>query len=409
MKNKNYIVYTLIAVLCSFFSCSDMDDSYMEFVKDGEIIYAPKVSSVVMGPGRNRMQVSFLNLSPRVSKLRLFWNNKANQLDFPVPVNARRDTFLVMLPDMAEGEYTFSLVTFDQQGRSSVKLDTSGSVYGDNYQSTLKVRAVKATNISKGVASIDWYGAAEGSIATEVKYTDNTGVERLVYVPAGEEVTLLPKFKSGRDITYRTLFLPDVHAIDTFSTEFATKTITQVPALLDKSLFANVKLPGDRWEPHTGNSNWNLERAWDGITDNENVLFHATRTNFPATVTIDLGTLNELTSMKLWGRVAGGALFNKGNLKDFEIYGRADAPDLSDGSMTGWTKILDGHSVKPSGLPGNQTNGEDLAYAQAGQTFNFDPNAPAVRYIRIKVLDSWGPAADNYWYFTELSFWGFEQ
>jgi hypothetical protein len=182
-----------------------------------------------------------------------------------------------------------------------------------------------------------------------------------------------------------------------------------VPALLDKALFANVKLPGDRWQAHTGNTSWNIERAWDGITDNENLLFHATRTGFPATVTIDLGALNELTSMKVWGRVAGGALFNKGNLKEFEIYGRADAPDLADGSMTGWTKILTGSSSKPSGLPLGQTTAADLAYAQAGENYTFNADAPAVRYIRVNVLDSWGPPADNYWYFTELSFWGFEQ
>lgn len=407
MKNIKYIYFSLVVAVCSFFSCSKMDDTYMDFARNGEITYTKKADSVAVYPGNGRVKISFVGLGPKVSKVKVYWNHKAASLEVPVlSTDGRLD---VLVPDLAEGAYSFDIFTFDKSGNTSVPQTVTGNVYGESFQGTLRVRNIEGSNISKGVGAVDWFSSPAGAISTQVKYTDNAGVEQVVYAPASENITSLPKFKSGRSITYRTLFLPEANAIDTFYTEPASLVISQVPALLDKSLFANVKLPGDRWQAHTGNASWNIERAWDGITNNENLLFHATRTNFPATVTIDLGTLNELTSMKLWGRVAGGALFNKGNLKDFEIYGRADAPDLNDGSMTGWTKILEGHSVKPSGLPDYQTNAADLAYAQAGESFNFDPTAPPVRYIRLKVLDSWGPPADNYWFFTELSFWGFEQ
>lgn len=407
MKNIKYIYFSLAVAICSLFSCSKMDDTYMDFARNGEITYTKKADSVAVYPGKGRVKISFVGLGPKVSKVKIYWNHKTASVE--APVLSTNGSLSVVVQELAEGAYSFDIFTFDKSGNTSVPQTVTGNVYGESYQGTLRVRTIEGSNISKGVGAVDWFSSPAGAISTEIRYTDNAGVAQVVYAPAGENITSLPKFKSGRSITYRTLFLPEATSIDTFFTEPASLVITQVPALLNKALFANVKLPGDRWQAHTGNASWNIERAWDGITDNENLLFHATRTNFPATVTIDLGALNELTSMKLWGRVAGGALFNKGNLKDFEIYGRADAPDLNDGSMTGWTKILEGHSAKPSGLPDYQTNAQDLAYAQAGENYNFNADAPAVRYIRIKVLDSWGPPADNYWYFTELSFWGLEQ
>lgn len=407
MKNIKYIGAGLVLAICTFFSCSDMDDNYAEFVKEGEITYSKKVDSVAVYAGKNRVKISFVNLGPRVAKVKVFWNLKSQSVEAATaPASRNLD---VIIPDLAEGTYSFDLFTFDKSGNQSVGTTVIGNVYGEGYSNTLRERAIEGTNIAKGVGSVTWLTSPAGSIATEIKYTDNTGAAKTVYTPARESLSSLPRFKSGNSISYRTLFLPEPNAIDTFYTSALTRKIIQVPALLDRTKFANVKLPGDRWQAHTGNANWNIERAWDGITDNPGVLFHATRTGFPATVTIDLGELNELTSMKLWGRTAAADLFNKGNLKEFEIYGRAEAPVLTDGSMTGWTKIMTASSDKPSGLPVGQNTPADLAFALAGEEFLFDEDAPPVRYIRIKVLDSWGPPADNYWYFTELAFYGFEQ
>lgn len=408
MKNIRYIYYCLIVAVCAFFSCSDMDDNLQEFVKGGEINYTKRADSVAVYPGEERVKLSFVGLGSKVNKVKIYWNHKSASMEVPVTsTNGRMD---VIIPDLAEGGYSFDIYTYDKSGNISIPQTVIGNVYGGNYNSTLRVRTIKGSNVKRGVGLINWFTSPSGAISDEIKYTDNTGVDRVVYAPASEGVASLPNFESGLTITYRTLFLPEPHAIDTFYTESVSREVIRVPALLDRTKFANVKLPGDRWFAHNNNfGDWQIEKAWDGITDNPSILFHATRTGFPATVTIDLGVLNELTSMKVWGRTAAADLFNKGNLKEFEIYGRADAPDLNDGSMTGWTKIMTASSQKPSGLPIGQNTAEDLAFAKAGEEFLFDANAPAVRYIRINVLDSWGPPADNYWYFTELAFWGYEQ
>jgi hypothetical protein len=384
-----------------------MDDSYAEFVKDGEITYSKKVDSLAVYAGKNRVKISFVNLGPRVTKVKIFWNLKSQSLELPVPAANRN--LNVIIPDLAEGTYSFDVITYDNSGNVSVGTTLIGNVYGEGYSNTLRVRAVQGANVIKEMGSVSWLTAPAGALATEIKYTDIAEVAKVIYAPFNQSLTVLPNFKEGRAITYRTQFLPEPNAIDTFYTAALTRTIVQVPVRLDRTLFANVKLPNDKWQPNGGNPNWVLEKAWDGITNNDGVLFHAARTNFPATVTIDLGKLNKLTSMKVWGRTAAADLFNKGNLKEFEVYGRATAPVLTDGTMTGWTKIMTGRSAKPSGSALGTHTPADLAYAQAGEEYFFNANAPAVRYIRLNVLDSWGPPADNYWYFTELAFWGYEQ
>lgn len=408
MKNIIYIFLSSILTFCTVISCSKMDDNHTQFTKGGEITYSKKADSIVVYAGMNRVKISFVGLGPKVSKVRINWNHKSKSVE--APVASTNGTLTVIVPDLVEGAYSFDIYTIDKSGNISVPSIVTGNVYGENFANTLRVRTIEGTNINKGVASVDWFTSPLGSVSTEIKYTDNTGLPRTVYAPFNENITSLPKFKSGRSIIYRSLFLPEQNAIDTFYTSAATRQIIQVPSLLNKAKFANVKLPGDRWQAHLNNASWNIERAWDGITNNDNQLFHATRTGFPATITIDLGSLSELTSMKMWARTTGGALFNLGVISKFEIYGRATAPALNDGSMTGWKKIMDGNSVKPSGLPLGQTNDLDLAYALAGEDYQFDTDAEPVRYIRFKVLDNWGVGATTtYWYINEISILGFEQ
>lgn len=408
MKNIKYIWVGLVLAIGTVFSCTEMDDNYSEFTKSGEIIYSKKVDSVAVYPGKNRVKMSFVNLGPRVAKVKIFWNLKSQFIEAAVPATNRN--LDVIVPNLIEGTYSFDLITFDASGNQSVTTTVIGNVYGDSYANTLRGRTATATNIAKGTATVNWSVSPPGAIATEVKYVDNAGAAKVVYAPFNTNTISLAKYKSGNSFTFRTLFLPEPKAIDTFYTAPVSQQIVQLPALVDKSKFANVKIVGDHWAAHTPNGGtWNIERAWDGITGDENILFHATRkTTWPHYITIDIGTLTKLTSMKMFTRPS--AKFNLGHIKKFAIYGRADAPNLNDASLAGWTKILDGESIKPSGLPVGQTNAADLALIAAGEDSQFFPDAAPVRYIRIEVQDNWGiGATDTYWYISELNLFGFEQ
>jgi len=103
--------------------------------------------------------------------------------------------------------------------------------------------------------------------------------------------------------------------------------------------------------------------------------------------------------MKEWQ--APDRLYSQQDVKRFEVWGSNDP--AADGSWDSWTKLLTCESIKPSGLPTGQTSEEDVAYAKAGERFVFPEGTPAVRYIRIKVLETWGE--DNWSTTSELTFW----
>lgn len=108
-------------------------------------------------------------------------------------------------------------------------------------------------------------------------------------------------------------------------------------------------------------------------------------------VTIDTGVLAKMSRIVIWDYpeyYLGRSYYYIGNLKDFEIYGSA-SPN-PDGSLDGtWIKLGTYNAVKPSGLPYGQQTDEDYQTALAGFSWDFDVDAPKVRYLRIKSLKNW--------------------
>lgn len=176
------------------------------------------------------------------------------------------------------------------------------------------------------------------------------------------------------------------------TTDTLFTSITPYPeSELDKSKFGNSDFPGD--SPHFA------ANSRSGMWDNELQNWPKVYLTDPAnpgqhTVTIDTGVLTKMSRIKIWDYpeyITSGnfnrSYYNIGNLKDFEIWGSTTAP--IDGSLTGWTRLGRYHAVKPSGLPFGQQTSEDYNTALAGFSWDFDVNAPPVRYIKIKSLSNW--------------------
>ena len=87
-------------------------------------------------------------------------------------------------------------------------------------------------------------------------------------------------------------------------------------------------------------------------------------------------------------------------MKSWEIWGREDEPVNS--SWDGWTKLMTCNSFKSSGKPVGENTDEDNAYIAKGEKFDFPSGIPEVRYVRIKVLDSW--SGQGYVQFSEFTF-----
>lgn len=175
--------------------------------------------------------------------------------------------------------------------------------------------------------------------------------------------------------------------------------------LLDKSKFQEVDLPGDVGD------DWGLPMSnlWDGVIavgdGGYSNIFHTQSVPFPMWFTFDLGVKVKLSRITLWQRQDPPEewIYAANNPKHFQVWGCSDAfPDPS-GDWDDWSLLVDREIIKPSGLPMGQVSQADLDAAAQGEEMNVPLDMPPVRYIRIKILETWTNVATN---IAEVSFWG---
>jgi len=370
----------------------------------GEIVYPAKADSINVHPGDKRIMLSWIRTDPRVTYYQVYWNLGTDSVRIEAPASTNgdgRDTVKAFVGGLEEADYEFEIIAYDEDGNQSVKSAVAGKVYGDNYAGTLLNRGIQSILVSplEGTAQISWYTADSTDIAVEVTYIDVEGKSRMVILPNTGESSTVTGYKPGTAFSYRTMFLPDSLAIDTFYAPLAEVPAPRVTYPdLDKTKFLPYELPGDM----PSDFGWVLPYAWDGsIAEGQG--FHTTDGSFPMHFTMDLGVTAVLHHMKLWQREAGNSYFNEGNPKKFEIWG-SNAP-AADGSDEGWTKLAVFESVKPSGSALGTLTDEDYATAAAGERFDFEGGTTPVRYIRMKILEIWKPDRLSA-HVMELSFGG---
>lgn len=231
MKKYFILLGILLIILEVMTACKDMDDIYRDFVVPGGIIYTGRAISPIVYPGHNRVKVSWLKgADPNITKARLFWNNNTDSLEIAIPPDS--DTINVIINDLAEGFYSFFIKTYDDEGSSSVPVEVSGSVYGENYQAGLLNRSVLESIIDKGIVTIQWGNAdiLNGAVASEVKYVNTEGNATVRKVWVDEYTTTLSDYDADTEsMEVRTIFVPAlavddttyIASIDTFYTDFS--------------------------------------------------------------------------------------------------------------------------------------------------------------------------------------------
>ncbi|WP_119080031.1 DUF5000 domain-containing lipoprotein [Chitinophaga alhagiae] len=175
---------------------------------------------------------------------------------------------------------------------------------------------------------------------------------------------------------------------------------------LDKKLFKGMSLPTDAkaW------GSVQLQNLWNDVVSggqSSSTTWFRTQngSGVPHHITFDLGVTARISRII---QVPRGAfdektlLYSAGDPQLYEIWG-SNSP-ATDGSFNGWTKLQDCEVVKVSGLPIGINSDEDISRAQAGHEFMIPADAPPVRYIRIKMLQTFGNA--DYFWMAELTFFG---
>jgi hypothetical protein len=162
----------------------------------------------------------------------------------------------------------------------------------------------------------------------------------------------------------------------------------------DRTKFQALYLTGDA----PSSWGWVLPNVFDGNTDTG---FHTDESDAPQSCSFDMGVKGKISRIKTWQRL-GDYLYDHGNLSIFEIWGTNDVNNINDWSA--WTKLMDCKGVKPSGLPAGEVSPEDVAWATAGEEFLCPVDAPAVRYLRLKTVETWSKA--KFFHIMEIEVYG---
>lgn len=226
-RYRQYGYYAgFILVLFCLGACTKMNDTYHKFWENGEKIYPASPDSLSAFSGRNRVELSWLIIGdPSLTKAIIYWNNETDSLVMPIKSasSGSADTMKVILDNLPEGAYSFDIYTYDKYGNRSVVGNVVGKVYGDSYASSLLTRIVDNNSFLDDTLHIEWGDAADASsLGVELRYTDMSGIVRTRLVKADADTTVIPGFdlSASHYFTYRTLFLPDSTAIDTFYTKY---------------------------------------------------------------------------------------------------------------------------------------------------------------------------------------------
>lgn len=187
--------------------------------------------------------------------------------------------------------------------------------------------------------------------------------------------------------------------LDRFGNTSDTIVVSAVPLFemeLNKKKFKNAALNGDNYTSHSSRP---IENIWDNSIA---VIWHTSPTagfTPPQTFTVDMGVEAKLSRLMLWNR-QDGYTFAQHNVHYFEVWGAKELSHdrnntywLSNDWKDEWVLLGDFEQIKPSGLPLNQSNADDVAATVAGSEFIFESGVDEIRYIRFVVKETWGRTA----------------
>ncbi|MDR1222410.1 MAG: discoidin domain-containing protein, partial [Tannerella sp.] len=351
-----------------------MNDLHEGYMTDGEIIYAAKVDSARVYPGKNRAILDVGISSQRIETLRIYWNDSADSAD--IAINNQVGVFSKPLANMEEKDHIFYLVGLDRFGNRSLPFEASGTVYGDRFQNSLSNRTIQTIAAEDGVLSIGWGGSPDNAVYCELIYTDKQEQERTLFVPASENSTSIADWSAG--LRYRTSFLPDPAAIDTFYTDW--RTVSNIPFKYSRA--------GWTVESRNGNHDWG---AYGGspallLDGDRNTGWHSTPGSaLPQCLVVDMKESRPVDHLVLW-HLPAGLTSNWIYFRTIEVY-LSDTPVTPDVYQSPWGAPAAAYEW-PGGFDG--INVQLNPNSRGRYLILYFPNSRSNTYISFAELEIYG-------------------
>lgn len=217
--------------------CSHMNDVHEEYLVDGERFYIGKVDSIMVLPGNERFMLRFWIPDPRAKSVTFYWVPEDDSLYYELERVSMDDPFELIIggpgneKTISEGNYTLQAVTSDNKGHYSLRTEKIINIYGERYRSTLLNRVLTEADYDPNENNLQLAFSApfsDDDIGIEVIYTDQEGGTRVVQFADSvlESSVSITGLDVSKSVNYRTMYLPDSLAIDTFYTEYAKAPLT---------------------------------------------------------------------------------------------------------------------------------------------------------------------------------------
>ncbi|MFC0515287.1 DUF4998 domain-containing protein [Mucilaginibacter angelicae] len=270
---------TWLLLLLAMWGCSKKNENYKSLIKGGEIYYPGVIVNASYQAGKLRTQLIWNpSPDPKIVKYKVYWNNKQDSLIVNATSHNPLDTVKVLVSNLTEGTYNFSVNSIDSDGHISISKTINGvRVYGPVYAGGIFNRGYNADNpftvdITTGVVKLNFNQITLDSVTintkTIVTYINNAGETKTTLLKPADSIVTINDFKFGTDVTYQSSYLPFRGAIDTFTVATPTlfprvRRIGDITSLYIK----NAGYPFVRGD--NGTNKWGTPKDWQY---NSNVL-----------------------------------------------------------------------------------------------------------------------------------------
>ena len=225
-----------------------------------------------------------------------------------------------------------------------------------------------------------------------------------------------------------------LRGFDTVSRQFGVYIADQWGNISD-TVFSNIvpiyeaQMDKSKFQPYVLSTDvptgfgWVIQNLWDNNTGSPG--YHTAQPIqplvWPAVITWDMGQPAKLSRYTIWDRGIDGSgtwVWQAGAPLTWVLWGRTttpvdetmpdttNLPPVGGISANGWINLGEFTlPAKPSGLPNPQYTNADLAFWNAGFSFNFSLDLPKVRYMRFECLQNVS-LTNNFFNIEELTLWG---
>lgn len=241
--NKNLYIWIIAILAIGILSCTDMNHLHQPYLDEGETIYAAKVDSVVIKPGNMRLALEVYTPLQRAEGGIVYWNDNQDSLNFVIETKSQGKPQELIISDLEEGTHIFTFILFDAYGHKSLPIEAVGTVYGEDYASTLLNRVLDGMEVTDEGVKLLWRSSGEG-LDVLLTYINKEEKEIEVTVSPEENETLITDAAPGGKFTYITYYKPEEDAIDTFASK--PKTANFPYANLDRTGWEAIDCSDER-------------------------------------------------------------------------------------------------------------------------------------------------------------------